>query len=364
MWSFLTNYSFELFYILIVIFSVFILRFLTTYIQKKALKRSLDKYNYNSDGTSNIIRKILNSLWLILGVTAIILLFLSEETQAKLLTNSKYIIYVAIVALATIIFASLSNRWFNWKILRKNKQNDDPTSFKFIRYIAVGTIYTIGVLLILLILPSFRGVAQTVLGGAGVIAIIAGIASQEALANIVSGLFIVSFKPFKIGDTIKIEEGMAGKVKDITLRHTVIQNYENRMIVIPNAVINKHKLINYDLIDPRVCERPEIRISYDSDLDLAKKIIREECENHPLLLDKRTAKEIKEGIPKVKIAVIELAESAVIIRAWAWAANSDNGYTIRFDVFESIKKRFDQEGIKIPYPHQSIEFKNSFNSPK
>ena len=361
MLTFFKDNQYEIIYILIVIAVVFTLRILTTFIQKKALKRRIEKYNFKSDGTWRAVRKILNTLWIILGITAILLLFLSGEIHDILIKNSKYIIYSSIVAIATVISASGTNRWFIWKISTKSKRNADPTSFKFIRYIAIGVIYLIGILFILLVLPGFKGVAQTVLGGAGVIAVIAGFASQEALGNIVSGLFIVSFKPFKIGDTIKIEGGMAGKVKDITLRHTVIQNFENRMIIIPNSVINKEKLINYDSIDQRVCERLEISISYDSDIDLAKEILKEECENHPLNIDKRTAKEVKAEAPKVKVVVIDLADSAVVLRAYAWAANSTNGYTLRFDLLESIKKRFDREGVVIPYPHRTVYVKNPIN---
>ncbi len=358
MLTFLEDYQYEIIYIIVTILAVFTLRFLTTFIQKKAVKSSEERLNYQSDGTLRAVRKILNTLWLVLGAVAILLLFVSGEIRDKLIDNSKFIIYSAVVTIATIVFASSTNKWFKWKVSKKTKVHDDPTSLKFLRYIAIGSIYTLGVLLILLVLPGFKGVAQTVLGGAGVIAVIAGIASQEALGNIVSGLFIVSFKPFKIGDVIKLESGMAGTVMDITLRHTIIRNYENRMIVVPNSVINKEKLINYDALDQRVCERLEVGISYDSDIDLAKKILREECENHPLLIDKRTAKEVKQGVPLVRVAVIELAEYSVIIRAWAWASNSSNGYTLRFDVLESLKKRFDKEGVVIPFPNQTINFKN------
>lgn len=364
MLTFFKDYQYELVYILIVILSVFTLRFLTSFIQKKGLKKSIEKLGYKSDGTSIIVRKILNVLWLILGATAILLLFVSGEIHAVLIDNAKYIIYCTVVALATVIFASMTNKWFKRKVSSKSKRNDDPTSLKFLRYIAIVTIYTLGTLLILLVLPGFKGVAQTVLGGAGVIAVIAGISSQEALGNIVSGLFIVSFKPFKIGDTIKIEGGMAGKVIDITLRHTVIQNFENRMIVIPNSIINKEKLINYDSIEQKVCERLEIGISYSSDIDLAKHIMREECENHPFLIDNRTAKEKKDGEQKVRVAVIQLAESAVIIRAWAWTANSDNSFRLRFDLLESIKKRFDKEGVEIPFPHRTVFIKENLKKEK
>jgi small-conductance mechanosensitive channel len=358
MLTFFKDYQYEIIYILIVIAAVFTLRILTTFIQKKAVQKGKEKYKFETDGTSYTVRKILNILWLILGGIAIALIFVSGEVHIVLIENSRYIVYITVVALATIIFASTTNRWFKWKAEKKIKLREDPTSLKFLRYIAIGAIYTVGGLLILLVLPGFKGVAQTVLGGAGVIAVIAGLASQEALGNIVSGLFIVSFKPFKIGDTIKIEGGMEGVVKDITLRHTVIQNYENRMIVVPNSVINKEKLINYDSIDQRVCERLEVGISYDSDIDLAKSIMREECENHPFLIDRRTAKEVKAGDPKVKVAVIQLASSSVVLRAWAWTANSENSFALRFDLLESIKKRFDKEGIEIPFPYQTVNFKN------
>jgi small-conductance mechanosensitive channel len=201
-------------------------------------------------------------------------------------------------------------------------------------------------------------VAQTALGGAGVIAIIAGIASQEALANVVGGVFIISFKPFRIGDRIKISDNMVGTVTDITMRHTVIRNFENKMIVIPNAIINKEKLINYDLGELKCCERIEIGISYDSNVVLAKKIMQEECENHPLILDDRSAEEKKQKLPIVKTALISLNDSSVTIRAWAWANNYSDSFQLRIDdVLESVKLRFEQEGIEIPFPYRTLVMK-------
>ena len=358
MLTFFKDYQYQIIYVIVTVVAVFVLRFLTTFIQKRALAKGAERLGYESDGTTKTVRKILNVLWLILGAIAIILLFVSGEIHEKLLANSKFIVYSTIVAIATVVFASTTNRWFKWKVEKKSNEHDDPTSLKFLRYIAIGAIYTLGVLLVLLVLPGFKSVAQTVLGGAGVIAVIAGIASQEALGNIVSGLFIVSFKPFKIGDIIKIEGGMAGTVTDITLRHTVIQNFENQMIVVPNSVINKEKLVNYNSVDKRICVRLEIGISYDSDIELARKIMREECENHPFIIEKRTLKEIKDKEPKVKVKVVQLAEYSVILRAYAWTANPDNSWDLRYDCLETIKGRFDKERVKIPFPHQHIHFNN------
>ncbi len=228
---------------------------------------------------------------------------------------------------------------------------------KFLRYIVVIFIGLIGALIASLAFPELKGIAQTALGGAGILALIVGFAAQEALANITGGLFIISFKPFRIGDLVKISDSMVGRVTDITLRHTIIRNFDNKMIVIPNAVINKEKIINYDLDEHKICERLEIGISYDSDIDLAKKIMREECENHPLILDNRSPLDKKEGKPIVRTALISLDDFSISIRAWAWSRNFTDSFSLKCDVLESIKKRFDQEGIEIPFPYRTIVMK-------
>src|SRR5690606_32931250 len=128
-------------------------------------------------------------------------------------------------------------------------------------------------------------------------------------------------------------------VIDITLRHTVLRNFENKMIVIPNAIINKEKLINYNLKDERICERIEIGISYDSDVSLAKRIMQEECEAHPFILDNRSASDVLDGKPIIRVALVSLNDFSVTIRAWAWARNYSNSFDMKCDLLESIKSR-------------------------
>jgi small-conductance mechanosensitive channel len=150
---------------------------------------------------------------------------------------------------------------------------------------------------------------------------------------------------------------MVGRVIDITLRHTVIRNFENKMIVIPNAIINKEKLINYDMGELKCCERIEIDMSYDSDIDLAKKIMQEECEKHPLILDNRSESDVQEGKPIVRTALTRFNDSSMTIRAWTWERNYSDSFQLKIDVLESVKKRFDKEGIEIPFPYRTIVMK-------
>jgi len=344
-------------YAVIVILAVLALRFSTKKLHDCLARRALRKHPNEEPRTIHLTQKILNALWIVLGIMALAFIFIDKEQYKAATENFYLVLYLGIVAVTTLVFASFVQTWFKRSISEKTKNNEDATSYKFLRYVAIVGVYFVGALLAILAFPSLRGVAQTALGGAGVIAVIAGVASQEALANLVGGVFIISFKPFKIGDIIKVDESMVGTVTDITLRHTVIRNYENKMIVIPNSVINKEKLINYDLGERMCCQWIEIGISYDSDIDKAKHIMREECEDHPLLLDHRSELDKYNNVRKVVIRVIGLNDSAVTLRAWAWASNFGEAFEMKCDLYESIKKRFDKEGVEIPFPHRTMVFK-------
>ena len=343
-------------YAITVILSVFVLRYFSRLLYQFAEKKLNKNFVKNKPKNINLAEKILDSLWIVLGIIALAFIFIEKKQYDALEGNFYLIFYLGIVAVLTLVASSLVQTWFKSTIKSKISALEDPTSYKFLRYIAVLGVYFIGVLLAIMAFPSLRGIAQTALGGAGVIAVIAGVASQEALANLVGGLFIIFFKPFKIKDIIKVDETMVGEVTDITLRHTVIRNYENKMIVIPNSVINKEKIINYDLGDKMCCQWIEIGISYDSEIELAKNIMREECEDHPNLVDHRSPLQKYSNDKKVAVRVISLEDSSVLLRAWAWASNFQDAFEMKCDLLESIKNRFDKEGVSIPFPHRTMVF--------
>lgn len=355
--EFLIAYKSHIIWILGVIGAVCILYIITNLAYKWILKKEQKKFPLENASPIKLIKKVLNILWLILGIIALSFVFVNREKDALIIKNFWLVAFLGFLAVFTIIAATSTNMWFKTSINKKIQNKYDPTSYKFLRYVAVTAIYFIGLLMGLLAFPSLRGVAQTALGGAGVLAIVIGVASQEALANLVGGVFIISFKPFRVGDLIKVTDTMVGTVTDITLRHTIIRDFENKMIVIPNSIINKEKLVNYNLGELKCCERIEIGISYDSDIDLAKKIMQEECENHPLILDNRSIFDKENGAPLVKTAVISLNDSSITVRAWAWGRRFEDCFELKTSVLESIKKRFDKEGVEIPFPYRTIVMK-------
>ncbi|MCL6219523.1 mechanosensitive ion channel family protein [Zunongwangia pacifica] len=359
MTEFWNNYQDTFIYAVIVIAVVLLLLFFTNLLNRWLIRKAKKKFGKEDPTTIRLVTRVLKTLWVLLGIIAFSFIFIPKEKYKVATKNFETTLYLGIVLIVTILTASIVEALFNRTIKKITSQGSDPTSYRFLRYLSVFAVYFLGLILASLAFPGLRGIAKTAIGGAGIIAVIIGVASQEALANLVSGLFIISFKPFRVGDVIKITDTLVGTVTDITLRHTVIRNYQNKMIVIPNAIINKEKLTNYDLEEKKICQWIEIGISYDSDIDLAKKIMKEECESHPNIFDNRSNQDLRNGVPLVIVRVTNLGDSSVTIRAWAWAWDFASAFVMKCELYESIKKRFDAEGIEIPFPHRTLVFKNN-----
>lgn len=324
------------------------------FLNKRLINWLVNRYAPGERKSLSLVKRIISIFIVILSIMAISAIFISKENYSVLTEKFRLVGYLGFVLVFTIIFALFADFIVKYNIRKKLIKNQDATNLKFLRYIVGAVIYFFGGLLMLIAFPSLKGVAQTAIGGAGVMTVIVGFASQEALSNVVGGLFIISFKPFKIGDIIELSDASMGTVSDITLRHTVIRNFDNQMIVIPNAVINKERLVNYNLNDKKACKRLEIDIAYDSDIDKARQIMSDACENDPLSIDIRSQMEIDRGVPRAKTAVVSLDRKAITIRVWAWANNFDDVYDLGCGLNERIKKDFDEAGIEMAIPYRTL----------
>jgi len=237
----------------------------------------------------------------------------------------------------------------------------ETTTVNFLKNAASSIIFLIIVVIIFYTVPSLRSLGLTLFASAGIFAAIIGFASQHAFSNIVSGIFIVIFKPFRVGDIISIGINTAGAVEDITLRHTVIRNFENKRIIIPNSIISSETIINSNIVDEKICLHLEIGISYDSDIDKAIEIMQAETGAHHLLIDNRSEEDKTEGKPVVMVRLIRLDEYSVVLRAYAWANNPGDAFVMKCDLLKSIKSKFDENEIEIPFPYRTIVLKGKKN---
>ncbi|MBN2459132.1 mechanosensitive ion channel family protein [Candidatus Woesearchaeota archaeon] len=239
----------------------------------------------------------------------------------------------------------------------------DRTKFVFTRRMAIGVIYTVGILFMIGSVPSLRTFSYSLLAGAGVMAVIIGFATQKTFANIISGMMISISQPFRIGDRVKLKEEY-GTIEDITLRHTVLNTWDNRRVIIPNAIMNDEVIVNYTLKDEKILSTIEIGISFDSDIDLARKIMREEIVNHPDFIVNTQEGDALDKSDAVKVRVIGMGDSSINLRGYYWAATQPKAFKSACELRERIKKRFDNEGVEIPFPYRTLVYKKDLKKSK
>ena len=169
--------------------------------------------------------------------------------------------------------------------------------------------------------------------------------------------FIIIFKPFRVNDRLKIKDIYTGIVEDITLRHTVIRDFENRRIIVPNSVIASEILVNSDYNEDAVCRFVEFNVVFSTDLAKAKRLMAEEIGRHPKYFDRRTDEVKANGVPLVEVRIIRVTDWSMVIRGNAWGRNATESYELYCDSLENVKNRFHTEEVEIALPHQIVSIK-------
>ena len=211
----------------------------------------------------------------------------------------------------------------------------------------------LNVLLVIGILYQFsfmENLMTTLLASGGIIAVVIGLASQEAASNIVGGMMILISKPFNIGDTIILkDQGLRGTVIDINMHHTIIETIDKNPIMIPNTVMNKAIVENITQETEFKYSYLYFDISYESDIDKAIEIIQSVIENHELFYKEAVTSEIK-----VPVHCMEFKDSSISLRAKVTTRSTGDGFQLGSDCRILIKKEFDKNNIEIPYPQVQV----------
>ncbi|NOR77244.1 MAG: mechanosensitive ion channel [Methanophagales archaeon] len=259
------------------------------------------------------------------------------------------LIKISIAIVVTVIVAQLISRalaaYFK-SATRKLKV--DETSYSVVRRLIIVTIYIIGAIVVISLIPGLPDLVYAVAVSAGIAAIVIGLAAQQTLSNLFSGISIVFSRPFRVGDVVEIGNEY-GTVEDITLQHTVIRTWQNKRQIIPNSRISADTIINWTIGDLTVLWKVDFGISYDSDIDLARSIILDEINKHPDVM--------QEEDREANVLVTELGDFAVNLRTRFWVADRPTAFVTGAEIRESVKKRFDREGVEIPFPYRTVVYK-------
>lgn len=268
--------------------------------------------------------------------------------------------FIGIIAyiILIIFIAWLISRGIRYIILQiiKHRKRDrfGGTSIQFLRNSIKFIIGVIGIIYIIMTVPTFRNKASFIFSGAGILAAIIGFAAQAALSNLIAGAFVVVFRPFRVGDYIKLDEQRMGIVEDITLRHTVINNFENKRLIIPNSVISTDSVLNHTIEDSNILSFNNFKIGLKADIDLARKIIQEEAIKQPNVIDNRTPAQVLTSSDQVDVRVIDVHPDHIHMRAYVWLNEPFLEFKTKCALKESVHKRFLSEGVHLPIPINKI----------
>lgn len=224
-----------------------------------------------------------------------------------------------------------------------DRQGHDP-SVKSLAESLTGVVNLILAFAIAFTIAGFGNVIAAFGVFAGAIALAVGFASQDLLSNFVAGIFILKDEPFDVGDWIEVN-GIVGIVEDIDLRVSRIRTFDNERITVPNSELANNALKNPVAFN-KLRQQFVFGIGYDDDIDHAKKVILDEADKNPDIMDD----------PETSIRVTELADFYVGLQTRFWIANPSraNFTKVRSDFVQAVKERCDAESIEMPYPYREL----------
>jgi len=244
-----------------------------------------------------------------------------------------------------LVLTRLLRRAIHALIDHDPKERLDRMTLSFISNLATFIMWIVLALVFCHAVPALNKLTTSLLAGVSIVSVVIGFAAQSTLGNLVSGISLVIYKPFRRGDRLQLTTPTGletGIVEDLSLGYTVLKTFDNRRIVLSNGTIANQIMINLSSVDLRVMMTPTISIGYNSDIAKARAIILELAHAHDDVLE------------VVGCPVVNLGASSVDLSLRAWCADASTAKAVEFDLLEQIKTRFDEAGIEIPYAYQNV----------
>jgi len=226
------------------------------------------------------------------------------------------------------------------------REHVDRMAVKFIAKLVRYGVYAFAFAAYAHFIPALSGVGAASLTSIGMISLIVGFAAQNTLGNLIAGISLLLYRPFKLGDRLQVAAPTGietGIVESLTLGYTLLKTDDNRRVVVPNSLIASQTAINLTANDPRVICSVVMAISHAADIDKARAILFELAGKHPLATQLC-------GCP-----LTQSGSAGLMLSLNVWCADAMIANTLRCDLLEQAVKRFAQADIIIPRPETVME---------
>jgi small-conductance mechanosensitive channel len=251
-------------------------------------------------------------------------------TRETLLTVIRIILLIAVGFPLLLFVSSLAGR-------AAKKRFTAQTSM----LIRKAIFYFGSILIIMTVLYQMEFKLTAILGAAGIAGIAIGFASQTSISNIISGLFLISEKPFAVGDLIQIGD-TKGIILSIDLLSVKLRTFDNQYIRIPNETLIKNQVTNVTRFPIRRLDI-KLGVAYKEDLSKVREVLLDIAEKNPYCLDE----------PEPIVRLVNFGDSALELLFAVWCVKTDY-LELSAKIMQEIKERFDAEGIEIPFPHRTL----------
>lgn len=234
-------------------------------------------------------------------------------------------------------------RWVSRKIVQAmvivlEKRDIDPTITRFLQNVSSAVLLVVILIAALNQLGVETSSMLAVLGAAG---LAIGLALKDSLSNIASGVLMVAFRPFRVGDFVETA-GQLGKVEKISVFYTELLTPDNKLVIIPNSLVTGGVITNFTSEESRRLDL-SVGVGYDTDLPRTRMLLLDMLKAHPKVLND----------PEPVVGVLAFSDSSIDFTLRAWV-KADDVWAARFELNEEIKRTLDANDIEIPFPQRVL----------
>ena len=227
---------------------------------------------------------------------------------------------------------------------------------RFFEKILIAAILVAGLFTALSSYGGFDSIMKTMLGSTAFASGVLVFTAQDIIKDMLAGLMISIYKPFEIGNRIELENGPAGIVKDINMRHVVLQLQDTQVLVIPNSELNDMSIKNFSYLEEYRSAMFRFYIAYDSDVEKAMRVVREAIEESGYSIPgKKTA----DGEDYAPIYFMEYRESSLVLTTTVYYDPSTPSEVLISDINLRVNRALHKNGIEIPYNYLNVVNKNA-----
>jgi small conductance mechanosensitive channel len=269
--------------------------------------------------------------------------FIDKITEYMSEYGGEWIFKILLLIVIYYVFRSLAKVARN--LLQKSLNSTNLKLSSLMKEMIISSVSRLIMILGIFIALAQLGISLApILAGLGVAGFIIGFALQDTLSNFASGMMILIYRPYDVGDLVEVSGGVFGKVESMNLVSTTILTIDNQTLVIPNSKIwgdviknvTSQKLRRVDLV---------FGIGYSDDIEKTEAVLAELVKAHPMVL--------KDPEPVIKLHVLNESSVDFIVRPWV---KTEDYWEVYWDITRQVKMRFDQDGISIPFPQRDVHF--------